>query len=144
MVGGYHGNPAATARHFRDGWFYPGDLASLAPDGALCLHGRTDDMMNLNSVKIFPREIERVLEEHPAVKSAAAFAKPSPVHGSIPVAAVELHEAASVAVDELMARTRERLGVRAPRRIIVVPALPRSAAGKIQTHALVALLGPDK
>jgi long-chain acyl-CoA synthetase len=144
MVGGYHGNPVATARHFRDGWFYPGDLASLGPDGVLCLQGRTDDMMNLNSVKIFPREIERVLEEHPAVKSAAAFAKSSPVHGSIPVAAVELHEAATVAVDELMARTRERLGVRAPRRIIVVPALPRSSGGKVQTHALVALLGLDK
>ena len=108
MISGYHRDPVATARHFRDGWFYPGDLASISRDGALRLHGRTDDMMNLNSIKIFPAEIERVLEEHPAVKSAAAFAKSSPVHGDIPVAAVELHESATVAVDELLARAPAR------------------------------------
>jgi acyl-CoA synthetase (AMP-forming)/AMP-acid ligase II len=96
----YCGDPVATARHFRDGWYYPKDLASLTPDGILCVHGRADDMMILNSIKIFPAEIERVLEEHPAVKAAAAFARPSRAHGDIPVAAVELHASAGVAGDE--------------------------------------------
>lgn len=144
MISGYHRDPVATERHFRDGWFLPGDLASRSRSGALRLHGRTDDMMSLNSIKIFPAEIERVLEEHPAVKSAAAFAKSSPVHGDVPVAAVELHESATVAVDELLARARARLGVRAPRRIVIVDALPRSAAGKILKQLLVGLVGPDK
>ncbi len=136
MTHQYYGDPVATSRHFRNGWFYPGDLASLTSGGALCLHGRADDMMTLNSIKIFPAEIERVLEEHPGVKAAAAFAKASNTHGDIPVAAVELHAAAGIGSDELMARARERLGVRAPRRIIVVDALPRNAAGKILKHEL--------
>ena len=140
MTHEYYRDPAATARHFRHGWFYPGDFASLTGAGALCLHGRSDDMMNLNSIKIFPAEIERVLEEHPAVKAAAVFARPSQAHGDIPLAAVELHESAAVNVDELMARARERLGVRAPRRIFVVDALPRSAAGKVLRRELAGLL----
>ena len=100
--------------------------------------------MNLNSIKIFPAEIERVLEEHPAVRAAAAFAKSSAAHGDIPVAAVELHDSASVSVDELMARARERLSVRAPRKIFVVEALPRSVSGKVLKRELVALLAPGR
>jgi len=144
MIHEYHGDPVGTLRHFRDGWFYPGDLGALSPDGSLCIHGRKDDRMSLNSIKIFPAEIERALEEHPAVRAAAAFAKASTTHGDIPIAAVELHASATVGVDELMACARERLGVRAPRKIIVVDALPRNAAGKISKHALVGLVVPDK
>ena len=85
-----------------------------------------------------------MLEEHPAVKSAAAFAKSSRVHDDIHVAAVELHESATVAVDELLARTRERLGMRGPRRIVIVDALPRSAARNILKQALAGLVLPVK
>ena len=144
MAHEYHGDPVATARHFKDGWFYPKDLACLTTDGLLRLYGRADDMMNLNGIKIFPAEIERVLEEHPAVRTAAAFSKQSAAHGDIPVAAVELHESATVAVDELMACARARLGVRAPRRIIVLDALPRNPAGKIVKRELADLLAPGK
>ena len=144
MIHEYYRDPVATSRHFRDGWFYPGDLGSLTPDGCLCIHGRTDDMMNLNSIKIFPAEIERVLEGHPAVRAAAAFAIPSAVHGSIPAAAVELHRSARVDVEELMVRARARLGVRSPRKIIVLDALPRNAAGKIVKSELVALAVPRR
>ena len=144
MIDAYHGDPVGTSRHFRNGWFHPGDLGSLTRAGALCIHGRTDDMMNLNSIKIFPAEIERVLEEHPAVKAAAAFAIPSAIHGAIPAAAVELRESAEVDVDDLMDRARARLGVRAPRRIIVLGALPRNAAGKVAKHELVSLAVPRR
>jgi acyl-coenzyme A synthetase/AMP-(fatty) acid ligase len=143
MPSEYHRDAVATALHFRGGWFYPRDMGSLTPTGALRLHGRADDVMNLNGIKIFPAEIERVLEEHPAVKAAAAFAKRSAAHGDIPIAAVELHPSASVATEELLARARDLLGVRAPRRIIVLDALPRNAAGKIVKRRLAELLpGP--
>ena len=142
MIDGYHRDPEATARHFRGGWFYPGDSASLAASGELTIHGRTDDMMNLNSLKIFPAEIERVLEEHPAVRAAAAFSVSSAVHGDIPVAAVELHDSADVEVDALLADARRQLGVRAPRRIIVLAALPRNTTGKILKRELIALVVP--
>jgi acyl-coenzyme A synthetase/AMP-(fatty) acid ligase len=140
MTSAYYRDPVATALHFRDGWFYPRDMGSLTSTGALRLHGRADDVMNLNGIKIFPAEIERVLEEHPAVRAAAAFAKRSVAHGDIPVAAVELHASASVEADELMASTRALLGVRAPRKIIVLDALPRNAAGKVLKRDLAELL----
>lgn len=140
MTPGYYRDPVATALHFRNGWFYPQDMGSLTPTGALRLHGRADDVMNLNGIKIFPAEIERVLEEHPAVRAAAAFAKRSAAHGDIPVAAVELHASASVEAEELMARARGLLGVRSPRKIVIVDALPRNAAGKVLKRRLAELL----
>jgi long-chain acyl-CoA synthetase len=144
MVREYRHDPVATARHFKDGWFYPGDIGSRTVSGSVCIHGRADDMMNLNGIKIFPAEVERVLEEHPAVKAAAAFAVPSAIHGDIPVAAVELHEAAGVDSVELMAHARARLGVRAPRRIVVMEALPRNATGKIMKRDLVGMIVPGR
>ena len=140
MTREFYRDPEATARHFKDGWFHPRDLASLTPEGRVRLHGRADDMMNLNGIKIFPSEIERVLEEHPAVKAAAAFARSSAIHGDIPIAAVELHHSATIDIEELLARVRERLGVRAPRRIFVLEALPRNAAGKVVKSELAAMI----
>jgi len=140
MTSVYYRDPVATALHFKDGWFYPRDMGSLTPSGALRLHGRADDVMNLNGIKIFPAEIERVLEEHPAVRAAAAFAKRSGAHGDIPVAAVELHASGSVEAEELMASARALLGVRAPRKIFVLDTLPRNAAGKVLKRRLAELL----
>ena len=138
-IDGYFRDPAATARHFRDGWFHPGDLGAWTANGSLVLHGRADDRLNMNGIKIFPSEIEHVLESDSAVKAAAAFGVPSPMHGEIPYAAVELHDPSAADVAGLMARARERLGVRAPRRIMVVGALPRNASGKVVRRELVAL-----
>ncbi len=144
MIQEYYRDPVATARHFRDGWFYPGDLGSISTGGTLRIHGRSDELMNLSSIKIFPLEIERVLEAHPAVRAAAAFAKSSPALGDIPIAAVELHDSVQVSIEELMACARDRLGVRAPRKIFVVDTLPRSAAGKLLKRELAELLIPGR
>lgn len=131
MATSYVNDEGATARHFRDGWFMPGDLASLTPEGWLCLHGRVDDMMILDSINIFPAEIERVLESHPAVAAAVAFPVPSRAHGQIPVAAVEARPGYEVDVAELLGYARSRLGVRTPRKIAVLAPLPRNPGGKI-------------
>jgi acyl-coenzyme A synthetase/AMP-(fatty) acid ligase len=136
MSTGYVGDAAATQRHFRDGWFVPGDLASIARDGQLVIHGRADDMMIMNGINIFPVEIERILESHPAVEAAAAFPVGSPVHGQIPVAAVELRPGRACAPAELVAYARDLLGVRAPRRVDVLATLPRNPQGKILKRAL--------
>jgi acyl-coenzyme A synthetase/AMP-(fatty) acid ligase len=93
-------------------------------------------MMSLNGINIFPAEIERVLDAHPAVKESAAFPVSSALLGDIPAAAVELRVAGSVVAESLVAYARERLGVRAPRRIAVLEALPRNAAGKIMKSDL--------
>jgi acyl-CoA synthetase (AMP-forming)/AMP-acid ligase II len=97
-------------------------------------------MMNLSSIKIFPAEIEQVLEQHPAVKNAAAFAFRSTAYGDIPVAAVESNESPKARRDELMAYVRRQLGARAPSMIFIVDALPRNAAGKVVKRDLPGLV----
>jgi acyl-coenzyme A synthetase/AMP-(fatty) acid ligase len=139
MATGYLGNPAETRQRFRDGWFYPGDVGTLLEDGRLVVHGRADDMMILNSINVFPAEIERILERHPAVLTSAALPLASRVHGQIPVAAVELRPGAVVTSRELLDYAREQLALRAPRRIIVLEALPRNEQGKILRRELVSM-----
>ncbi|MCC7114276.1 MAG: long-chain fatty acid--CoA ligase [Burkholderiales bacterium] len=141
MARTYVGDPEATARHFRDGWFVPGDVGSWTADGRLCIHGRRDDMMIMNGMNIHPFEVKRALEAHPQVAAAAAFPLASDVHGEIPVAAVELGPGATATAAALVAWARERLGARAPRRVFVVDAFPRNAAGKVLRNALAQALG---
>lgn len=133
----YLNSPSDTAKRFRDGWFYPGDLGHFHDSGQLVLDGRTDDMIILNGLNIFPAEIERVLETHPDVDSVAALGLPSQVHGQIPVAAVTLKVGATVSAVELRGFVRTSLGLRAPRRIIVLDTFPRNSQGKVLKRELL-------
>jgi acyl-CoA synthetase (AMP-forming)/AMP-acid ligase II len=141
MVDHYVGDPETTRRRFEDGWFYPGDLGARLPGGALCVQGRLDDMMILNGMNIFPAEVERVLESMPGVRHAARLAVRSPVHGDIPVAAVEVAPDGP-APDAISRFAREQLGMRAPRRVVVLDALPRNAGGKVVKREIAALVEP--
>lgn len=129
MIDGYLDDPAETAACFRDGWFYPGDLGELTPDGALIHYGRADDLMILNGFNIYPAEIENALLQHPAVVEAAAFPVKHQVKGDIPAAAVATN--AAVSDDELYAHCRSWLGAKSPVGIMGVDKLPRNAAGKV-------------
>ena len=100
--------------NFREGWFYPRDLVSLMPGEPLIFHGRADDVMILNGINIFPSAIEDILESHPGVKEAVAYAVKSRVHGEIPVAAVVLNDAAEAGLaSDLLNHCRQALGIRA-------------------------------
>lgn len=134
VFSGYLGDPEATARALRDGWYYPGDLGLLTPDNVLVFQGRSDDMMIYNGINIYPREIELVLESHPAVVEAAAFPIPSTINHHLPAAAVALRHNASQT--ELIEYCQARIGAHAPHRILIVDALPRNAAGKILKREL--------
>jgi len=134
-VPGYLNNPEATARSFRDGWFYPGDLASISPSGTIFLHGRADDMMIFDGIKIYPAEIESALANHSSVAEAAAFPIPSKLHQHIPAAAVILKTPVTEA--ELIAHCRVWLGSKAPATIRIFDDLPRNATGKVLKRELV-------
>ncbi|HEX6121222.1 MAG TPA: fatty acid--CoA ligase family protein [Dongiaceae bacterium] len=136
---GYLNSPEDSAKRFKDGWFYPGDMGCMREDGRLVIQGRSDDMIVLNGLNIFPAEIERVLESHPDVTCAAALALPSRVHGQIPVAAVELKSGATISIGELQLFAREALGLKAPRRILALDRLPRNAQGKIVRKQILPL-----
>ncbi len=134
MTTEYLGDPEMTARYFRGGWFYPGDLAAWNDDGQLIFHGRMDDMMIHDGINIYPAEIETVLLKHPAVAEAVAFPLKSREHQDTPAAAIIVRQAFDNA--ELMAFCRDRLGLKAPRSVLVVEEFPRNPAGKILTSVL--------
>ncbi len=131
IASGYLDNPEQSAKRFRDGWFWPGDLGVQLPNGSLVVKGRSDEMLNLNGINIFPSEVERVLEAHEGVRAAAVAALKSGVHGDIPVAAVELVPGANVTGEQLMTYAKQHLALRAPRQIVVLETLPRNAQGKV-------------
>lgn len=149
MARAYFDNPQQTSRRFRNGWFYPGDLASIGEDRAITVHGRADEMIIMNGLNIYPAEIERVLESAPRVRAAAAFPIESRIHGQIPVAAVEIDVDADGHVGErdtegLLAYCRQALGIRAPRKIIVLTSLPRSSQGKVLKSQLADIYASKK
>lgn len=121
-----------------DGWLPTRDILSWPTDSPLLYHGRADDVIILNGFNIFPSAIEDVLEAHPDVLEAIGYGVPSRVHGQIPVAAVVLRPgAADRGTDHLVSFARERLALHAPRRIIVVARIPRTALGKPSRSALL-------
>ena len=122
---------------FRQGWFYPGDTASVNREGMIFLQGRSDEVLNFDGILIGPLEIEAAVARHPAVAEVAAFALPSPRHQDVPVAAVVLKY--PLPLEELHRYCAELLGIRAPREYFVIDAIPKSPIGKVLRRRLVEL-----
>lgn len=133
-IKGYLFDDELNAKHFHDGWFYPGDVGSLADDGQLLFYGRADDMIILNSINIFPAEVEKIAEAYAGVVDCAMFPIKSETHGSIPALAVTSSE--KIDLDALLAWCRKSLGIRAPRKIFQVDGIPRNPQGKILRREL--------
>jgi acyl-CoA synthetase (AMP-forming)/AMP-acid ligase II len=131
VMHGYENNPQANAVAFVDGWFRTGDQGTLDGAGYLRLISRIKELINRGGEKIAPREIDEVLESHPAVKEAVAFGVPHPTWGEEVAAAVVL--AASATEKELLAYCRERLAdFKVPKRLHFVESIPRTPTGKVQ------------
>jgi fatty-acyl-CoA synthase len=129
------GDPEATRRTYPviDGVRYavPGDRARLRPDGSLEVLGRDWSTINTGGEKVFAEEVEAVLREHPDVDDALVVGRPSPRWGEEVVAVVAARQ--GVALDErgLVERCRAQLAAfKAPKAVVVVPALRRNALGK--------------
>jgi long-chain acyl-CoA synthetase len=134
---GYYGADSGEA--FRDGWFYPGDLARLDPDGYLYLHGRAKDMIIRGGVNIYPQDIERVLSDLPGVREVAVAGVPSRQLGE-EVAAFLVTDG-NVTADAVVAHCRARLApYKVPSVIRFVSEIPRNNAGKVMKPALLATL----
>ena len=122
---------------FRDGWFYPGDLARLDEDGYLVLAGRSKDMIIRGGVNIYPVDIERVLLEMPGVRDAAVAGIQAAEMGE-EIAAFLVADAA-LDLDDVIAHCRSRLAsYKVPRLVRVVAEIPRNAGGKALKAELVA------
>lgn len=125
-----------------DGWLHTGDRGRLDREGYLWVEGRLKDVIVTGGENVACAEVERMLEEHPAVVEAAVVGRPDPEWGEVVTAFVVLDGEAGA--DDLIAHCRERLaGYKVPRALHVVDALPRNAAGKLLRRELVApALGP--
>ncbi|MGH7762690.1 MAG: acyl--CoA ligase [Candidatus Dormibacteraceae bacterium] len=131
VIDAYENNPQADASSFTRGWFRTGDLGVLDADGYLRLLSRIKELINRGGEKIAPREIDEVLEAHPAVKEAVSFGVPHPTWGEEVAAAVVLNEPATE--KELLAFARSRLAdFKVPRHLHIVESIPKTPTGKIQ------------
>jgi long-chain acyl-CoA synthetase len=139
---GYLDAPEATRAAVEDGWFETGDLATISPDGFVRIAGRKKDLILRGGYSVVPAEVEAVLATHPAVAEASVVGIEHPELGEEVAAFVTVRPAASVAPDELIRHCRERLaGYKYPRRVTIVPELPRSATGKVLKPELRRMAG---
>jgi acyl-coenzyme A synthetase/AMP-(fatty) acid ligase len=134
---GYYRDDAATAESFRDGWFYPGDIGTVWPDGVLSLHDRNADLINLGGDKISPQRIEKGLLAIPGVSDAAAFGVPDDTGLTAVWAAVVSDTAIEDAV--LDAFCDSLPSHMAPQIVLQLNELPRNENGKIRREALIDL-----
>jgi acyl-CoA synthetase (AMP-forming)/AMP-acid ligase II len=138
---GYYKDPEKSATTFRviDGVRYsiPGDFATVSDDGGIQLLGRGSVVINTGGEKVFPEEVEEVLKLHPAVRDAVCVGVPDERFGETICAVVEATDGATIKADELIEHVQGRLArYKAPRRVLTVPSIGRSPAGKVDYRAL--------
>jgi acyl-coenzyme A synthetase/AMP-(fatty) acid ligase len=135
----YLDDPEESARVFRDGWFYPGDLGHLTEQNMLVISGRTKTVINIGGEKVTPERVEEVLSAHPSVQQVAVLAVPNESGVDDVCALVVPHSALSAQV--LKAFCSERLPPKfVPARFIAVTDLPRNEMGKIERLKLFDLV----
>jgi acyl-CoA synthetase (AMP-forming)/AMP-acid ligase II len=129
---GYFRDPAATSEVLRDGWLHTGDVASIDEEGYIYIVDRKRDTLMVGGISVAPREIEDVIEEHPAVREAAVIGRPDYDLGEVPIAVVALREGARAGADAILAYCRENMApFKVPRQVEFIPSLPRNSQGKV-------------
>lgn len=135
LMDGYFGDAEETARYFRGGWGWTGDLGRSDDDGFITLVGRSREIIISGGFNIHPSEIESALSSHPAVEDCTVFGVPDERWGEAPVAIVV--RSGKVSADDLITHCTERLArYKRPRDVVFVDTIPRTASGKTQKHHL--------
>jgi fatty-acyl-CoA synthase len=133
----YRNLPEATAEALRDGWMHTGDAGVLDAEGYLFVQDRTKDMIVSGGENVYPREVEDVLYQHPAVAEAAVIGVPDPKWGEAVKAVVVLKPGETVTAEVLVEFGKERLaGFKCPRSIDFIDELPRNPSGKVLKREL--------
>lgn len=130
-------NPDATAKAIRDGWVFTGDMARRDEDGYFYLVDRKNDMIVTGAYNVYPSEVERVLQQHPAVYEVAVIGVPSAEWGESIKAVVVLKTGQSATAEELIRHCDGHLaGYKKPKSIDFIDVLPRNLTGKILRRQL--------
>jgi acyl-CoA synthetase (AMP-forming)/AMP-acid ligase II len=132
VMKGYYKAPELTAQAIVDGWLHTGDIGHLDADGYLHITDRKKDMIISGGFNVYPSEVEQVIWSHPKVQDCAVIGVPDADWGEAVKAVVELNPGETVTAEELIALCRSALGgVRTPKTVDFVRALPRSPIGKV-------------
>ncbi|RUO99972.1 acyl--CoA ligase [Hyphomicrobium sp.] len=142
VTGGYENNAKANGEAFTNGWFRTGDQGTIDADGYITITGRLKEIINRGGEKVSPREVDEVLMDHPAVLQVVTFAIPHDKLGEDVAAAVVLREGQEATERELRDFANEHLAhYKVPRKILLLPEIPKGATGKLQRIGLAQKLG---
>ena len=137
VVAGYWDKPEETAVNLPGGALRSGDVGFMNPEGWVFIVDRKKDMINASGYKVWPREVEDVLAEHPAVRESAVVGVPDEKRGETVKAFVSVKAGASVTPDELIAHCKSRMAAyKYPRQVVLIDELPKTVTGKILRREL--------
>ena len=137
ILKGYYRNPEATATAFRNGWFHTGDVGYRDDDGFFYIVDRKSDMIIRGGENIYPREIDEVLYQHPAVAAAATIGVPDQLYGEEVAAFIVRREGEHLTEEEIVAFCCARLAdYKCPKTITFVEEIPKGPTGKLLKREL--------
>src|SRR3989440_3667704 len=132
ILKGYYKNPEATRYAFRNGWFHTGDIGYRDADGFFYIVDRKSDMIIRGGENIYPREIDEILYQHPAVAAAATIGVSDPLYGEEVAAFVVLKDGMRTSEAELISYCTERVAdYKCPKSIRIVVEIPKGPTGKL-------------
>jgi acyl-CoA synthetase (AMP-forming)/AMP-acid ligase II len=137
VMQGYWNNPEATAEALRNGWLHTGDIGKFDDNGYLFLLDRAKDMIISGGNNVYPREVEEVIVEHPAVATAVVFGIPHEYWGEAVHALVVLEPGARVTPEQIIEHCgRNMAGYKKPKSVEIVDSLPVSGYGKVMRREI--------
>jgi len=141
VLKGYFKNPEAIETAFRGGWFHTNDIGYRDKDGFFYIVDRKSDMIIRGGENIYPREIDEVLYQHPAVAAVASIGVPDPLYGEEVVAFIVLKDGAKVTEEELINHCKSQLAdYKCPKSIRFVTDIPKGPTGKLLKRELATTL----
>lgn len=119
----------------QNSYFLTADYASKTDDGLIKIEGRSKSVINISGLKVFPEEVEAVLEMIPEIKQARISSSPHPLLGQIIEGEIVLHEGKEIDVEDVLMYCKKRLSAfKAPQKLTIVNSLPITGSGKLQRH----------
>jgi long-chain acyl-CoA synthetase len=147
VIPGYWQKPEETRHAIRNGWLYTGDVGKMDKDGWFYVVDRKKDMIVASGYKVWPRDVEDVIYQHPAVKETAVVGVPDPYRGETVKAFVAIKEGMENRVnpEEIMAFCKERMAAyKYPRQVEIVSEIPKTLTGKFLRRTLREKYSEDK
>jgi long-chain acyl-CoA synthetase len=145
VMKGYYNREVETKEILKDGWLYTGDIGKMDEDNYIYILDRKKDLIIVNGMNLYPREIEEILYKHPSVQDAAVVGISDEAHGEIPIGVVQLREGMSASDQELKKFCRPHLAnFKMPHRFEFWKELPRNGTGKVLKREIKRVLSEKK